>query len=129
MPNIQVETEQLLSAALQMPRAELEQFVARLFALKAREFAPVLPQRESELLLQINQGLPILTRERLNELIEQRRSSTITENELRELCQLTDRIEKFDAERLKSLVELAALRTVSLDDLIHQLELKPHPHD
>ncbi|MCA1628512.1 MAG: STAS/SEC14 domain-containing protein [Acidobacteria bacterium] len=129
MPNIQIETEQLLNAALQMPRAELEQFVARLFALKAREFAPVLPQRESELLLQINQGLPLLTRERLNELIERRRSHTLTEDELRELCQLTDRIEKFDAERLQSLVELAALRTVSLDDLICQLELKPHPHD
>ena len=32
MPTIQIETEQLLNAALQMSRPELEQFVAKLFA-------------------------------------------------------------------------------------------------
>lgn len=49
MPTIQVDTEELLNAALQMPQGELEQFVARLFTLKARERTPVLSERESEL--------------------------------------------------------------------------------
>ncbi len=40
MPMIQVETEQLLHAALQMPRAELEQFVTRLLALKMSQDTP-----------------------------------------------------------------------------------------
>lgn len=129
MPTIQVDTEQLLNAALQMPQSELEQFVARLFALKARERVPALSQRESELLLQINRGLSAQTRKRLNELIEKRQSYTITQDELQELLQLTGQIEKSDAERLKCLIELAALRNVPLDDLIDQLGLKPYPHE
>ncbi len=129
MPTIQIETEQLLNAALQMPREEMEQFVARLFALKAREYAPVLSEKETELLLKINQGLPPATQERLNELIRKRRAETISPKELRELKKLTDQIEKSDAERLKHLIELAHLRRVPLKKLIKQLGLKPVPHD
>ncbi len=129
MPTIQIDTEQLLNAALQMPQSELEQFVARLFALKARERTSVLSERESELFLQINQGLPAPTRKRLNELIEKSQAYTISKDELQELRRLTDQIEKSDAERLKCLIELAALRNVSLDTLIQQLGLNPHPHD
>ncbi|MGH9938386.1 MAG: STAS/SEC14 domain-containing protein, partial [Blastocatellia bacterium] len=60
--------------------------------------------------------------------IRKRQSYTITEAELQELRQLTDQIEKSDAERLKNLIELAHLRHVPLDDLIRQLGLKPYPH-
>ena len=129
MPSLQIEPEQLLNAALQMSRPKLEQFVRRLFALKASEETPCLSERETELLLAINQGLPIPTRRRLNKLIRKRQSYTITEAELRELRQLTDQIEKSDAERLKNLIELANLRCVPVDDLISQLGLKPYPHD
>lgn len=129
MPSIQIEPEQLLHAALQMSHPELEQFVRRLFSLKAREEAPGLPEREAELLMQINQGLPAITQERLNELIEKRRAETISAKELRELKKLTDQVEKFDAGRLKLLLELAHLRHIPLRKLIKQLGLKPVPHD
>ncbi len=129
MPTIQIETEQLLSAALQLPPPELERFVARLFTLKARQKSPSLPEREAELLMKINRGLPTATQERLNKLIEKRRTETISAKELRELKKLTDRIEKLDAERLELLTELAALRNVPLRKLIKQLGLRPVPHD
>jgi hypothetical protein len=129
MPTIEIETEQLLNAALQMPREEMEQFVARLFALKAREYAPVLSEKETELLLKINQGLPPAMQQRLNELIDKRQSRTITEDELEELIRLTDQVELFDAERLRHLIELAHLRGVTLDELIKKLGIKPVPHD
>ena len=129
MPTIQIETDQLLQAALQMPREELEQFVARLFALKAREETPGLSEREAELLMQIYQGLPAAKQTRLNELIYKRQASTISAKELRELKALTDQIEKSDAERLQLLTELARLRNVTLRKLIKNLGLKPVPHD
>lgn len=129
MPTIQIETEDLLNAALQLPRPELEQFVHRLFVLKAREETTLLPEREAELLSKINQALPPSTQHRLNELISKRRSHTISEDELQELIQLTDQVELLDAERLKYLLELSHLRDVSLEDLINQLGLKPEPHD
>lgn len=129
MPTIQIEKEQLLNAVLQMPRSELEEFVRRVFSLKAREYAPALSERESELLIRINQGLPSATQQRLNELIDKRRAETISAFELRELKKLTDQIEKSDAKRLELLTELARLRNVPLRKLIKQLGLKPVPHD
>jgi hypothetical protein len=129
MPTIQVDTEQLLNAALQMPQSEFEQFITKLFSLKARERAPVLSEREAELLQKIYQGIPPAMQQRLNELIEKRQSYTITEDELQELIKLTNQVEIFDAERLKHLIELAHLRNVPLDDLIQQLGIKPVPHD
>jgi len=88
-----------------------------------------LSERETELLLKINQGLPPDTQQRVNELIDKRQSYTITQDELQELIQLTDQIEMFDAERLKHLIGLARLRGITLDELIKKLGIKPVPHD
>lgn len=129
MPTIEIEKEQLLDAVLQMPQSELEEFVRRVFSLKARERAPVLSEREAELLQKIYQGIAPAMQQRLNELIEKRQSYTITEDELQELVKLTNQVEMFDAERLKHLIELAHLRDVPLDDLIRQLGIKAVPHD
>ncbi|MGH9840522.1 MAG: STAS/SEC14 domain-containing protein [Blastocatellia bacterium] len=129
MSNMQIEHDQLLYAALQMPRPELERFVARLFALKAREETPNLSEAETRLLLKINQDIPTAARQRMNELIDKRQAHLITQSELEELIQLTDQSEAIGVERLKCLIELAALRDVPLDELMRQLGIKPVPHD
>ncbi len=125
MPSIQIETEQLLHAALQMPRPELEQFVRRLFALKARQESPGLSEREAELLMKINQGLSLDTAQRRKKLIAKREAETITKKELQELIQITTEVERLNVERIKNLIELASLRNVTLDELIDQLGLRP----
>jgi hypothetical protein len=129
MPTIHINTEQLLHAALQLPRTELEQFVARLLALSIRQDTPHLAQAESELLLKINQGLPPVMQQKLDELIAKRQTQTLTAEEHEELIQLTEHIEKADAERLQHLLKLAMLRNVSLDELTQQLGIHPVPHD
>ncbi len=129
MPTIQVETDELLKAALQLPQVELEQFVRRLFSLKARERTSVLSEREAELLDQIYQKLPDDTQQRLNELIKKRQAYTITPDELQELIELTDQAEALDVARLELISELAHLRNVPLAQLIQQLGLKPVRHD
>jgi hypothetical protein len=129
VPTVQIEKEQLLDAVLQMPQHELEQFVSRVFSLKARKRTRALPEREAHLLLKINQGLPSATQQRLKELINNRRAETISAKEQRELKKLTDQIEKSDAKRLELLTELARLRNVTLRKLIKQLGLKPAPHE
>ena len=50
--------EQLLKALEQMPTDELDQFVDRVVVLRAQRRAPHLSEKESELLLKINRGLP-----------------------------------------------------------------------
>lgn len=129
MPTVQIEKEQLLDAMLQMPQHEMEQFIARAVSLKARERTHALSEREAQLLLKINQGLPSATQQRLNDLIDKRHAQTISAKELRELKKLTDQIEKSDAKRLELLTELARLRDAPLPKLIKQLGLKPVPHD
>lgn len=129
MPTIEVSKEQLLNALLQLSRPELEEFVRELFSRKIREEVPCLSEREAELLMAINQGLPDDAQRRLNKLIRKRRAETITEDELQELIQLTDQAELLNVERLKHLIELSHIRNVPLDDLIEQLGLKPVPHD
>lgn len=129
MPNVHIEPEQLLNAALKMPRPELERFVARLFALKAREETPSLSAAETRLLLKINQALTTPARLRLNELIEKRQANRINTAELEELIRLTDQAEEIGTERLQCLIELAALRNVTLDELMQQLGIKPVSHD
>lgn len=129
MSTTHTNTDELLRAVLQLPSVEWEQFITRVFTLKARERAPVLAEREAELLGQIYQGLPAATQQCLNELIEKRQAYTITETELQELSALTDQVELFDVARLERLIELAHLRNVPLQQLIQQLGLKPVPHD
>lgn len=129
MPTIQVETDELLKAALQLPQVELEQFVRRLFSLKARERASVLSEREAELLEKIYQKPPAARQQRMNQLIEKRQAYTITPDELQELIELTDQAEAFDAARLELISELAHLRNVPLDQFIQQLGLQRVPHD
>ena len=88
MPTVHIETDELVKAALQLPPIELEKFVTKLFVLKAKEHTPSLSQRESELLLRVNQTLSPPQRKRLNLLIKKRQAHTITSAELQELKQI-----------------------------------------
>jgi hypothetical protein len=129
MPTIQIDTEQLLHAALQLPHAELEQFVTRLLVLHIDHTTPRLTQTETELLLKVNQGLPSTTQQRLDELITKRQTRSLTPEEHQELIQITEQSEELDADRTRHLLALAALRNVSLDEVIQQLGIRPVPHD
>jgi hypothetical protein len=128
MPTIQVEAEQLLNAALQLPPLELDQLVARLQTLRRKTKVPRLSQPESELLRRINQGVPAQLQQRYDALRKKRRRHKLTRKEQQELLSLSKQMEHLDAERLQHLAELAQLRDVSLPDLMRQLGLEaPEP--
>ncbi|MEK7833839.1 MAG: STAS/SEC14 domain-containing protein [Acidobacteriota bacterium] len=129
MPTIQIEADlspdQLLSAARQLPNREFDQLVGWMLGLRAERIAPVLPAKESDLLKQINLGLPPADAGKMKALIAKRQSYAITEDELQELIRLTDESERLNVERLKRLLELAHLRGVTLDEVMAQLGIKP----
>ena len=121
----QVSADQLLRAVAQLPPPEFERFLAGVRQLppsspKARR----LSRRESELLWQINQGLPAATQRRYDELIEKRRDETLTDEEYQQLLQLTDQAEAWDVKRLECLTELATLRRLPLTALLAELEIQ-----
>ena len=129
MPVIQLEAQlssaQLLQAVELMPSEELDEFVERILLLHARRSATHLKHTESELLLQINRGIPPELRERYEALSAKRQAETLNSEEYAEVLRLTGQIEQLDAVRLTALAELARLRQISLAELMQTLGIQP----
>jgi len=125
MQTIQTEADQLLDAVLRLPSPEFDKFITKLQVLRRRSEIPRLPERESELLRKINQGVPHQLHRQYETLRRKRRQSKLTRDELQNLLALTEQMEQFDVERLKLIAELAELRGLPLPELMHQLGLEP----
>jgi hypothetical protein len=132
MPTIQLEahlsTDDLLRAADQLPPAELEQFVAKLLTIRAHRQAPCLGRTETELLQRINHSLSETLRSRYAELIDKRNARTLTPEEYTELLRLTDETEAAQADRVRAIVELAAMRKTSFDAILQELGIPGNSH-
>ena len=134
MPMVQVVSEvkvdlnQLLDGIAQLDLPELERFSFKVSNLVAQRKSPYLPQRESELLQQINLSLPAEKRQRYAELNAKLLDETITLAENQELGELIEKIEQADVERLQALVELAQLRNMSLARLMEQIGVSRSPY-
>lgn len=76
---------------------------------------------ETALLFQISQRIDPPTEQRRKELVAKRETEVITGTELLELIRLTDRVEQHDLRRLAALDTLAALRRLSLTDVMASL--------
>ncbi|MBF2050752.1 MAG: STAS/SEC14 domain-containing protein [Elainella sp. C42_A2020_010] len=122
---MQASTEQLLKAIEQLPQSELEAFVAEVLKLRAQRQVPHLSTAEAEILAKINQCIPQGLQQRFEQLVMKRQQLTITEAELAELIQMTDRIEAFNVERIQALAELAQLRDQSLTEVMQSLGIQP----
>lgn len=82
-------------------------------------------ERESELLLAINRGLPSEASQRYRTLIDRRRAGTLSPEEHHELLRLTDEAERLQAERIEHLAELSQLRDKPLSALLKELAIRP----
>lgn len=120
-----IELDQFIKGVAQLETADLEQVAEQVNLILAQRKVASLPQPETELLQRINQGLPESTQRRYNELRTKLETGTITPAEHQELLALVDIVEQADAERLQHLIELSQLRQVALNDLIHQLGIRP----
>lgn len=122
-----VDIDQLLEGVAQLDTAELRQFLTRASLLLAQRQDTALPSSESELLRQINQGLPADTQHRYDELREKLRREELSSEEHEELLKLVDVVEQATADRLQHLIALSQLRQISLDELMKQLEIRQPP--
>lgn len=128
MPKMQVElqlsSEDLLKVVEQFNHDDLKQFISQVIALQAQRNAPSLQQQESELLLKINQGIPLDIQKSYSNLIDKRDAETLTDDEYKELLHLTEIIEKQQAQRIEYLIDLAKLRGISLNTLMENLGIQ-----
>jgi hypothetical protein len=88
------------------------------------ESADVLTVAETDLLLEINRGIPEQIHERYETLLEKRDDEALSEAEYRELLDLSNQIEGFGVSRIEALVKLAILRQVPLSKLMDDLEIQ-----
>ena len=132
MPTVQItahaSTDELLRSVASLPAAELEQFVTRVLALRARLKAPTIPDQEANLLHKINIGLSAIQQQRFADLNLKRQEETLTDEEHQELLVLIEEMEAKNVERIQSLSLLAQLRQVSLTTLMQNLGIKALPY-
>lgn len=115
---VEFSSEDLLKAVGQLSQSDLRKFISQAIAIQAQRTTSSLMQRESELLLKINQGIPLDIQKEYNNLIAKRDVKTLSNDEYKELLRLTEQIEKQQAQRIEYLVELASLRGISLNTLM-----------
>ncbi len=80
---------------------------------------------ETEILRQINIGLPPEDWQRYDDLRAKRESETLTVDEHATLIKLSDEIEAGNARRMAYLVQLAQMRGLELEELMRELGLQP----
>jgi hypothetical protein len=133
MPTVKIEAQisalDLLEAVQQLSQPELEQFLQQVLQFHAKIVAPSLSTKESELLIKINQSLPHELQHLYQILIDKRDRETLTESEYQQLLESTEQVEKYQAQRLEYLTQLAQIRQISLTNLISQMGLKPINND
>ena len=116
---------QLLQDAEKLPMRDFELFVVKVLRLNASRHPAGLAPDDSVILKKINKSFPVHKMERFLELDEKRHAETLSSDEYKELLGLVRQLEKYDAQRIYWIGQLAILRGVPLDHVMEQLGLNP----
>ena len=79
----------------------------------------------ANLLEEINRGMSEEDWARYAKLIARRRKEALTRNELVELCEISERLEKLSARRMELVAELARRRGTELNTELRKLGIEP----
>ncbi len=127
MPTIQVKANvsstELLDAVEQLPLPDLEEFLDRVLALRAKRVAPTLASEEAELLTKINTGIPDRIQTRFDELRQLQSTRELSLEEEAELFELVNQIETIEAQRIEYLAQLAQLHSKSVREMMTELNI------
>jgi hypothetical protein len=124
-----MDAQALLKDVAQMPLLEMERFVQAVNGLITQKKTTDKSYRERFLLQKINETvLGKVKTERYQLFILKLEAETLTDSEYSELMQLTEEEEVIRYERLKYLVELAQLRSITLPQLMEKMGLNRPAH-
>ena len=116
--------DELLKAVDSLSEPDLDNLVQRALFVRASRKTNVLTAAETDLLLEINQGIPAQLHDRYEVLLEKRDDETLTEADYRELLDLSNQIESFGVKRIEALAKLATFCQVSLPKLMDDLGIQ-----
>ena len=115
---------ELLQSVDRLNEPDLDQLLDRVLLLRAKRKNNILSAAETDLLLQINQGVHTELHQQYQALKKKQDAEILTGGEYEELLELSDRIEIIAAARAGSLVKLSQLRQVPLTQLMNELGIK-----
>lgn len=111
-----IQSEQLLDGLMRFLRqAESKEQVKKVDRLS---------EQETELLSEINKGIPKDIYNRFLELQTQQKESPLPDKQYKELIQLVDNIEAMEAKRLENMINLSKLWGITLGELRERLDIK-----
>jgi hypothetical protein len=121
----QASVSEIIANASQLSNRDLNALLGQLSLLRAKRTAPSLPQEETNLLNQINEGFPALKWMRLVALDRKMEFDDLTEEEATESLGLAEDLEDYTLQRFENLKKLANLRSVSVEHLMQALGITP----
>lgn len=121
MPILEVSYQQLLKGVKHLSPSDLERFTKDVLSIQAERRTDSLSENEADLLDKINQSLPIELRLRYKVLITKKEAETLNQEEYQELLDITEQKEHLNTERIHHLIQLAAIKKISLSDLMNEL--------
>ncbi len=119
--NLEITTENLLSAVMNLPKSKFEQFVSDARKLKKREETLIAKLPKFDLSEE--------ERKVYQSLLQKFRAENITKVEHKQLTNLTDKLEGLNVERLKCLLEIAKIRQKTLREVMEDLNIKPKTYE
>jgi hypothetical protein len=126
MANLEVPTETLLNAVVQLPSKEFERFFEQAKRLRQNSTKSRWTKSEIEMIRNLNHCvLSSEKQERFNKLVKKRRAEKITERELAELIILNDESESLNVKRIEILAKLATAKNKTLPEIMDELEIRP----
>lgn len=124
-PGTRIGIDDVLAGVSSLDAEELDQFVDKVLALRAKRIARSLSKEETAILKKINRGLPAGAMQRLTALELKRDKSALTEDEQQELMEIVDALEQLNVERVQYIGELAQIRGIAARELMEQLGIRP----
>jgi hypothetical protein len=117
----EITTENLLQAVVNLPKNEFERFFSDARKLK---------RREERLIAKLPKfDLSETERKIYRQLLRKFRAENISDEEHKQLTNLTDKLEGLNVERLKCLVEIAQIRKKDLREVMKELNIKPKSYE
>ena len=127
--NMQPNVSDLYKYAAKLGPKDLLLLLKKLTILQfKRRGVNVLEDKEAVLLQELNEGFPSENWNRLKELDRKMEKESLNEKEKLELLQLSEDYENISVRRLKILVQLAEIRSVTVETLTSQLGIQPTFH-
>lgn len=121
---ISLNMEDLLEGIANLEISELEELADKIIDLRAERRVPSIPQDEAILLEKIKSGVPSQVRRRYEQLLPKLLDESMSPAEHKEYLSLIDQIKLADAERMRNLIALAALRNSTIDIVMDELGLR-----